>query len=268
MFEQTVPVIDAHCHIYPDKIAEKASSGIGEFYDETVAEVGSVSHLLKVGKEAGIDRFLIHSVATKPSQVAHVNEFIAATVRTAPETFIGFGTLHPASESLRDDFMHLRSLGLRGVKLHPDIQGYKADDFRAMKLYELCEEYEVPILMHTGDYRYDFSNANRIAPILEIYEHLTLIAAHLAGYTVWDDSAKTLPGHKNLYVDCSSTLGYMPPEKARSLIRLYGTDRVFFGTDFPLHSPKDEMRRMADLCLTDAEYRAIFSENITRVLHI
>ena len=41
------------------------------------------------------------------------------------------------------------SLGLKGVKLHPDMQQFKIDDYRMLKIYELCEG-KLPILIHTG----------------------------------------------------------------------------------------------------------------------
>ena len=67
-------------------------------------------------------------------------------------------------------------------------------------------------------------------------------------------------------MDCSSSLSYIPAEAARKIIRRYGADRVFFGTDYPLHSPVDEMRLFAALELTDEENRAILSGNIRRLL--
>ena len=125
---------------------------------------------------------IVQSVATTPKQVQSINEFIADTVAHANGRLTGLGTLHPNSENLREDVEHLIALGLKGVKLHPDIQNFKVDDYRCLKIYELCEEFGLPILMHTGDKRYDNSNPNRLLPILEIYDHLTIIGAHFGGW--------------------------------------------------------------------------------------
>ena len=40
--------------------------------------------------------------------------------------------------------------------------------------------------MHTGDYRYDNSNPNRVLPVLKAYPKLTLIGAHFGGWSVWE----------------------------------------------------------------------------------
>jgi hypothetical protein len=42
-------IIDSHCHIYPDKIAEKASRSTGEFYHMPSRLDGKVSTLLARG---------------------------------------------------------------------------------------------------------------------------------------------------------------------------------------------------------------------------
>ena len=87
-------IIDAHAHIYPDKIAEKATATIGIFYDiKMKMPAGTSERLLENGKENGVSRFVVHSVATTAHQVRSINEFIKREVESHPE-FIGFITLH------------------------------------------------------------------------------------------------------------------------------------------------------------------------------
>lgn len=260
-------VIDAHCHIFPDKIAARAVAGTDRFYGEHAVCSGTVGELLTRGAAIGIDRYLVQSVATTPKQVKSINEFIASAVAAHPDLFIGFGTLHPDSEDPAGDVEHLISLGLRGVKLHPDIQGFKIDDYRCLKIYELCEG-RLPILMHTGDYRYDNSNPNRLLPILNIYEGLTVIGAHFGGWSVWDEACDLLAGRKNLYVDTSSTFAYLDKTKVVELIRRYGADRVLWGADYPMWSPESELDAFLSLDLTDEEKRMILSENIRKLLSV
>ena len=47
--------IDAHAHIYPEKIAKKATDTIGVFYDiEMDCKAGTAENLIEEGKKAGI----------------------------------------------------------------------------------------------------------------------------------------------------------------------------------------------------------------------
>ena len=262
-----IPVIDCHCHVYPSKIAAKAVAAIGAFYSLDMCLEGTAETLRKADEEANISHAVIFSVATNPAQVSPINRFIAETVSASGGSRTGLGTLHPESPDLKGDVEEILSLGLKGVKLHPDFQGYGIDDPRCLKIYELCEG-RLPILMHTGDRRYDYSNPNRLLPVLKAFEGLTVIGAHLGGWSIWEEAAEALHACRNLYVDCSSSLYALTPEKAKELIRLYGAGRVLFGTDFPMWRPSGEVERFRKLDLTEDEQELILHRNAEDIFGI
>ena len=258
------PIIDCHCHIYPDKIAVKAAQATGHFYDIPMCCDGKIATLREEGAKAGIDRFLIFSVSTKPEQTTSINRYIATTVSENPGKMLGLGTVHPADENLAGEIEHIISLDLRGVKLHPDIQGVALDDPRCMAIYEACEG-RIPVLLHTGDCRYDFSNTNRLIPILKRFPRLTVIGAHFGGWSLWEKASRELCDFENFYVDCSSSLYAITPETAKELIRLYGANKVLFGTDYPMWHPVEEVARFDAIGLSDEESRAILWENAEKM---
>ena len=263
-------IFDAHCHIYPPDIASRAVAGVDSFYDGLPVKPrdGTARTLLQTGRAAGISRFLVHSVATTPRQVSSINRFIAREVEASGGAFVGFGTLHPDSTDLAAEFAELSALGLRGVKLHPDIQRFPADDPRAMAIYEMCADAGLPVLMHTGDWRYDYSNPNRVAKVLRAFPRLTLIGAHLGGWSVWDDALRVLPDFPNFMVDSSSSSRWLEPGRMRQIIRVYGAERVLFGTDYPMWRQAEEIEALLRLELTDGEYRRIFRENAQALLEL
>ena len=59
----------------------------------------------------------------------------------------------------------------------------------------------------------DFSNPNRLLPIMEIYKSLTVVGAHLGGWSVWDEAVSTLKDLPNFYVDCSSCFPFIDAKK-------------------------------------------------------
>lgn len=260
-------IIDSHCHIYPDKIARKASDNTGIFYQMPSVLDGKVSTLLYEGEKACISHFIVQSVATTPHQVSSINHFISDSVKKSNGKMTGLGTLHPDSDDIESDIDEIISLGLIGVKLHPDIQKFKIDDYRMLKIYELCED-KLPILMHTGDSRYDYSNPNRLIPILEIYKNLTVIGAHFGGWSIWTEATKKLHEFENLYVDCSSSLYALTPEKACELIHSYGVKKVLFGTDYPMWVPGDEIARFMEIPLTEEERDDILFNNAKALFNI
>ncbi len=268
MIENKFFAVDAHCHIYPEKIAEKAVAGTDKFYDTVAEGDGTVKNLFEMGEKAGIDHFVVQSVATTPKQVKSINEFIAQTVNGAKDKLTGLGTLHPDSLDIEGDVKHLLELGLKGVKLHPDIQQFPCDSENCMKIYELCEKNGLILLMHTGDYRYDYSNPNRVKPILERFKELKFIGAHLAGWSIWSEAFEQLSGYPNLYVDCSSCFGFGKVKEIESIMKKYGADRILFGTDYPMWSPEKEMATFLSLDFSDTEKEKILGLNAKKLFNI
>ena len=259
-------IFDAHCHIYPAIIAEKAAVATAKFYEGLgITLDGTIKTLFE--HSGDITMHLVQSVATTQAQVHSVNNFIAREVAQYPDRLYGFGTLHQDSTS--EDIQQLRNLGLHGVKLHPDIQKFRLDDPRIFKLCEELEEDGMTLLLHCGDIRYDYSNPNRLVPLLKAFPKLKVIGAHFGGHSVWDDAVRQLAGkYENLWVDCSSSFFALTKEGARDLIHAYGTDRVLFGTDYPMWSPKDELAFFRSLELPQEEQEAILWNNAASLFNL
>lgn len=256
--------IDAHCHIYPEKISKAAVSATERFYEMEAAHLGTYEDVLANGVPAGVDKFIVQSLATTPHQVKRINEFISESVANSGGRLIGLGTMHPNSEDIGADLEHLLELGLHGVKLHADIQNFCVDDERCLAIYELCERRGVPILMHTGDNRYDRSNPNRLYPVLKKFPRLTVVGAHFGGWSIWNEACAAYRGLENFFVDTSSSFYSLTKDEARTLIREYGADRVMFGTDYPLWRADKEIEFLLSLGLSEDEYSKIFSKSAIR----
>ena len=206
-------IIDFHAHIYPDKIAEKATNATGDFYGITPACIGTSEALLREGKRAGIDRFVLLPVATRPEQARHINTFIRDEVNAHAE-FHGFGTLHP------------------------DTQGFDTDDKRLFEVYDYLQGRGT-LIVHCGDKRFDYSHPRRLKHVIDNFPKLRVIAAHLGGWSLFDEAFALLK-NSDCFLDISSCTMFLPPEKVTKYIHGYGADRVLFGTDFPLWSPESE----------------------------
>lgn len=259
-------IIDAHAHIFPEKIAENATINIGHFYDLHMDDCGISKRLIESGDKIGVSKYLVCSTATTPHQTASINQFIANECNEH-SCFVGFGTTHPDSENIEDDIDHIEKLGLKGVKLHPDFQQFDADSEKAFKIYEIIEG-RLPLLIHCGDNRYDYSAPSRIANIHKNFPKLKLIAAHLGGYQRWNEAESCLTGLKNVRFDVSSSLAFISPEKAVHMIRSYGIENCFFGSDFPMWSHEKELERFFALGLSEEENRLILAENFKNFLNI
>lgn len=257
-------IIDAHAHIFPDKIADRAADGISGFYGMKVRYNGSLGELFSEGDAAGVTKYLVQSVATVPEQVTAINNFISESVKKYPDKLIGFGAMHPDFPDIAGETERIISLGLRGIKLHSDFQRFDIDDPKAFPIYEAAEG-RLPILFHVGDNRYEYSSPRKLLNVVKQFPRLTVIGAHLAGWSRWDEAAG-LFAHSGIYADCSSTLYAMSPEHAAGLIRNIGVDKVLWGTDYPMWDAKEELERFYRLPLTTEEQEMILYKNALRLL--
>ncbi len=259
-------IIDFHAHIYPAKIAEKASDTIGKFYNITMEYKGSPEQLLESGRKIGVDYYIVHSTATAPHQVESINNYIVGEVEAHPE-FIGFGTIHPDYENFEAELHRMKEMGLKGIKLHPDFQKFEIDTPKMDKIYDVIAELGMPVLVHAGDFRYDYSGPKRVANVLEKHPNLKIVAAHFGGYTQWEESEKHLVG-KNVWFDTSSSLTRLPLEQAMRMIRNHGVEKMLFGVDYPMWDHKEELERFNKLELTEEEREAILYKNAMKLLEM
>jgi predicted TIM-barrel fold metal-dependent hydrolase len=258
-------IIDAHAHIFPSKVAIKATQSTGNYYGAQMYGNGTIEDLLIKGKEINVYKYIVHSTATKVDQVESINNFIA-DAQAMNESFIGFGTLHPELTNVKLEVNRLIALGLKGIKLHPDFQDFNIDDSSMMPIYEALEG-KLPVLIHMGDENRTSSSPKRLANVLNKYQNLTVIAAHLGGYQMWDEAIKYLVG-KNLYLDTSSSLAFLNKEKSTYIIKTHGTNKVLFGSDYPMWSHEEELQRFYSLDLTPEEQEQILWKNASNLLKL
>lgn len=258
--------IDFHSHVYPEVIAPKAAESIRNFYNLGEEKMdGKVSSLLKLGDAAGVDRFVILPVAMKPERTRHINDFILEQVATQPR-FFGFGTIHAAMENLTDEVQYIMDRGLRGLKMHPDSQVFAIDDARLFPAYEMIQG-KLPVILHMGDPRYDYSHPARLRRVLDLFPGLQVIAAHFGGYSMPKTAGEYLKD-TDCFFDVSSSLMFMEEGVAEGYINQYGAERFVYGSDYPLWNPVVEMQRFLKLKLTDEQFEQIAHKTAEYILKI
>lgn len=257
-------IIDFHAHVYPEKVAKKAVRSVGEFYGIDMEGEGTTKTLIEGGKKAGVTNWVVCSVAVDGGHVETINNFISAECKENSALF-GLAAIHAEYENKLAELERAFGAGLRGVKIHPDTQKFNMDDDRMFEVYDFLQQTEKPILIHCGDYRYDYSHPRRLKRILELFPKLTVVAAHFGGWSVYDLALEYLKD-TNCYLDTSSSLSYIGTKRARELIGLYGAERIVFGTDFPMWSASEEMKKINKLDLKDDERELVLYKNAERIL--
>lgn len=175
-------VIDAHAHIYPEKISNKAVENLGSFYDIKIGGKGTYADFEKTsndGEKIAVRGFLLLNVATNTTQVRRANAYVAETVnlsRSRGFDTYGFMGIHQDCADFASELDAGVAMGLKGVKIHPDIQGVDIDDKRLLELYSLIEG-KLPVYFHIGDDRpqYRFSSADKLVRVMRLFPRLEVI---------------------------------------------------------------------------------------------
>ncbi len=259
-------LIDFHTHAFPDALAERAIPKLSYASGGLIPHTdGTVSDLRRQMKEQGIAVSVIMNIATNPRQMHAVNDFAASVI--APDLF-PFGSVHPDAPDALDELERIRDLGLRGVKFHPEYQGFYVDEPRMEPIYRKISQLGLIVLFHAGC---DFGFA---APYHAMPENMAralrfldtpVVAAHWGGLECGDGVLQHLAGLP-LYFDISLGYGTMPRETACRIVQKHGCDRILFGSDTPWHSPAEELRFLHTLELSDAERDMICCRNAQKLL--
>ena len=257
---------DSHAHIFPAKIADKAVAFLEGYYHHKWPGGGSIADLLASMDAAKVATSLIFSCATKPEQVTPANDFLAQAQRDFPGRFYAFGTLHPDYKDPAGELRRIKDMGLKGIKIHPDFQKIYIDEPRMMRIYEMIGD-ELPVTIHMGDRRTDFSSPWRLAKVLDELPYLKVIAAHFGGYSEWNEVQKHLVG-RNVWFDTSSTFWELPAEEARKIALAHGTDKILFGSDYPASLPAQAIADVLTMNLSNEDNEKIFYRNAEKLFNL
>ena len=257
--------IDIHAHVYPDAIAHKAADSIRRFYRIGRDMDGTPQMLMDRGTQAGVTKYVILPVSIRPDKVHSINDFIHQQT-LEHDCFVGLGTVHAEMENISDEVERVLSMGLRGIKLHPDCQKFDIDDPRLFPLYETIQGI-APVFLHMGDTRYNYSHPARLRHVLELFPRLDAMAAHFGGYSMFETAREQLQD-TNCIMDISSAMMFMEPGQPEHYINLYGAERLAFGTDYPVWDPVEEVQHFLNLKLTMEQKEQIAWKTAARFLNL
>lgn len=262
-------IIDFHTHAFNPKIARRAVDKLEAISGLTPYTRGLVSELTDRFDEWGVDKGVMLSIATKPSQQKVINDW-AAQINEENDRIIAFGSVHPDAEDAIEEIDRIKELGLYGIKLHPDYQSFMVDDPKLDDIYEHIAETGLPVIFHAG---FDCMSPElihcppeRTAKMLKRHPDMKVILAHLGGNDMWQDVYDMLAGMDGeLYFDTSFTAA-CPDELMKKIIDRHGCQRILLGSDCPWESTQKMIEKILRLNLSDDEREAVLGLNAARLL--
>lgn len=220
---------------------------------------------------AGID-------ATMGDRLRAFNRWLCDTVAGLPIT--PYASVDPNVLSPDENVAHLRDLvanrGVRGIKLHPIVQRFAADDPRMLPIYEACIDLGIVVLTHTGPAKSGekLGEPEAFVPVLQRYPDLKLVMAHMGG-RAWRQTAAVAAAFPQVHFDLCEIVAWLgatagpSPEDFGRLIGEIGPERVLLGTDFPWYDLDTTVEQvMAIPGLSTEQKEGILGANAARFMGV
>jgi len=231
-------LIDAHTHVHPEP------DGWGSQYDATV------ENLITCIEKWQIDRAILLPVASKVS-----NEFIGQCVKRYPDKLIGFVSVNPLEGPAAIDKMEedVHRYKLKGLKLHPRFQNFRADDPILIPLVQKAASMGLPVVIDTlihGPSLLKDCMPLLVDQLARAVPAAKIIMAHMGGYRFMD-ALFVAKVNKNVYLDLSVTLLYFANspfnQQIGFAIHQAGAERCIYGSDHPTYSVDNVFRSTVDV---------------------
>ena len=181
-------IIDFHAHAFPDQVAESAipfleeEGGVKAMYD------GRVASLLGLMDRDGVEKSVICSIATQPSQFEAI---LGWSKQIRSDRIIPFPSFHPNDLQAVEQISRIKAEGFKGIKMHPYYQQFFLDDEKLYPAYEKINELGLILVMHTG-FDIAFPRIRRCDPqqilnVLTRFPELKMVTTHLGAWQQWGE---------------------------------------------------------------------------------
>ncbi len=186
----------------------------------------------------------------------------------------GISYRHYKQRDLRELADFLQAGLVKGLKLYPGYEPFYPHDPRLQVVYELAEEFDVPVMIHSGD-TYSPGGKLKYAHPLEVDEvavdhpNVKFVICHL-GNPWLVDCMEVVYKNTNVYADFSGLVlgeftetfeNYMEQQIDEVILYAGEPDRFLYGTDWPICSMKSYVEFVRQLKLTEEHRRAVMYEN-------
>lgn len=280
------PVLDSHVHLPTRDFLVDAGGPLVEHglqYFGTKNPVRTIEQMVAEYKAAGVSKALLlgwdAETATRRPPIP--NDRIAEYATRYPDLFLGIAGVdpHKGGKAVRELDRAVRKLGLRGLKLHPQVQAFYPDDPKWHPLWKLVAELKLPTIVHTGTsglgagapggdgIHLDYSRPIRLDAVAADFPDIPFLCAH-AGWP-WHEELMAMCLHKsNVYMDIS---GWLPKYLPESVLRFANSrlqDKVLFGSDYPFIDLQRSLAGAREVAWKDGVLDKILWSNASRLFRL
>ena len=263
------PVVDAHVHLFPEKLFQAVQAWFDK-HGWPIRYRMSSEALLEFLFQRGVGHIVGLQYAHKAGMAEDLNDYMIGLCRQF-QRLAGLATIFPGEPGADQILTRAFEQGLRGVKLHIHVQGFKMNGPEMDNIYRVCSEHDKPLLMHAGRepkspaYAHDpytLCAADRVEMILKDYPDLRLCVPHL-GIDETSAYARLIERYDNLWLDTTMALAAYFPGLELPDLRTMRLDRILYGSDFPNipYAWDREIKQIMQLGLNEKQLSQVFGGN-------
>jgi predicted TIM-barrel fold metal-dependent hydrolase len=208
------------------------------------------------------------------------NGEVLEAARANPDVLIPFASVDPHKGKLGvREARELVQQGVRGFKFHPITQAFWPNDQSFYPLYEVIAEAGLIALFHSGTtgigagmpggggVKLKYSNPMAVDDVAADFPGLDIILAHPS--FPWQEEALAISVHKpNVYIDLSGWSPKYFPEILVQYINTRLSEKMLFGSDYPLITPDRWLSDFEKLPIRDEVRPLVLRENAIRLLKL
>ncbi len=193
----------------------------------------------------------------------------------------GLSFLNYKERDLREISDYLKDGRVRGLKLYPGYEPFYPHDRRCQVLYDLAMEYDVPVMIHTGDTfnpkgKVRFSHPIHVDDVAVDNPELKLVICHIGNPWI-RDCMEVVYKNKNVFADISGlVLGDFKShfkkfmlQQVKDMILYAGEpDYLLYGTDWPICRMRTYLSFVNALGLSAESKEKILWRNANRLFRL
>lgn len=223
--------------------------------------------LLESMDKAGIEKSIVCSIATKPSQFDPILNWSKTVIS---DRILPFPSFHPDDPNFAECIKQIKDAGFKGIKFHPYYQEFNLDDEKMFPIYEQIVKTNLIVLSHTGfDFAFPFikkADPQKVLNVLTKHPTLKLVTSHLGAWKEWEEVEQFLVG-KPIYMELSFAFDFLDKDIAKRIILNHPKEYILFGTDSPWTDQYQTLNLLKALELDQELEQLILRNNAEKLLN-
>lgn len=293
-------LIDGHCHVASTRfIPEGFFEGIARniyaralaYKKESLSKETILKYLLNQHRDHNADQLvremdeagIVRSVLLLPDftyvfehnlNIIQMAEEHRKIMERHPDRFYLFAGVDPRHAGAVETFRSLVvDYNLAGMKIYPPC-GFSSSSEVLFPFYEICNQYDLPVLLHTGPtaptLEFQYSPPEQIEVAARTFPKVNFILGH-GGVNNMETCSLLCAYRDNIYLDFSAfTSSHHPAGWQHQLSILFRSGinhKVIFGTDWPVAKGTGGLKStMSQLLHEDGPFKDISAEDRALIL--